>query len=139
MQISSDHILIHNTFITAFTIISGSVQNLSERFISIQISSSAMVFKSYYRHVYKFTVQNDIIDQTSFFLLRIDIHQIQALDHSGICFIVLPKKLITAAHCDDHTAVFYIIFEFTLDLQKTFTHDCLFPVGTASQQNDIQF
>ena len=87
-----------------------------------------MIFKSYYRHVCKFTVQNDIIDQTSLFLFRINIHQIQAFDHSVICFIIFSQKLIAAAHCDDYTAVFYIIFEFTLDLQQTFTYDRLFPV-----------
>ena len=98
-----------------------------------------MVFKSYHRHICQTALQHDIIDQTPLALLGIHIDQVKPFYHTLVRFIIFSKELVSAAHSNHHSVIFYIIFKIFLDFQQIFTYDRLFPVGAASQKHDVQF
>ena len=50
-----------------------------------------MILKSNDRHIKQLTLQNDILDQTAFALLCIQVYQVQSFHVSLICFVILPK------------------------------------------------
>ena len=84
-----------------------------------------MILKSDHRHRYQIALQYDIVNQTSFALLCVQIYQIQPLDHSLFCLIILAKELIAATYCDDHTPIFHLFFKIRLNLLKLWTHEHL--------------
>jgi len=115
MKISSYYIFINHTFIPGPAVISLSVQNFTQRFVIVDAGSSTVIFKAYYRHFEKITLQNNITDQAAFFLLGVHVDQTQAFDHALFCLVVAPEQLISTAYCNDNTVILHICLKIFLE------------------------
>ena len=92
MQISSDHIFINDPFVAALSVISTSINDFSEWLLIFDISSAAVIFKADHRHIRKFALQNNVIDESIILaLFCVNIYDGKPFDHTLISGIVGPE------------------------------------------------
>ena len=138
VQIGGDHIFIYDALIPGFPGISKTIGHFPERSVIPDLRASPVIFKSHYRAVKQQTVQHDITDETLRFPVRCDIQYPQPLYRLLICFIVLSKELVSAAHCQHDAAVLYIFSEIVFDILQETADQFLLSVRAAPEQNDIK-
>ena len=108
MEVGSDHILVHNTFITGFTVISRTIENFAKRFVIVDTCPSTVVLKTDDRHLKQVALKDDVADETALLLLCIHIYKFQPLDRSLVRLVVISKELINAADSDNDSIILYI-------------------------------
>ena len=138
VQISGDYIFIYNALISGLSGISKTVGHFPERSVISDLRTPSVIFKSHYRAVEQRTVQHNITDETLRLPVRCNIQHAQSFYSLLVCFIVLSKELVSAAHCQHDTAVFYIIFEIVFDILQESADQFLLPVRAAPEQNDVE-